>query len=184
MKNLFLDLETTGLHYQQHGILEIGGVVEIDGEIVEEFKLNGQPFTDQLINKKALEINKTTLDEIATYQSPEDMYGQFVDILNKYVNRYDSKDKFFMIGYNIYFDSMFLRTFFEKNDNQFMSSYFFWPYLDVAVLLCEQLKEQRSKIEYFNLAAMGKLLGIEFEAHDALADAKACRQIYNQLREE
>lgn len=182
IKNLFLDLETTGLNYYEHGIVEIGGVIEIDGKVKEEFLLQCKPFPGQLVSKQAMAVNKIGLNEMAAFPEPRDTYVELINILDKYVNRFDSKDKFFMIGYNVYFDHMFLRNFFEQNDNKYFSSYVWWPCIDVAVLLMEALKEKRTEFENFKLESVAKMMEIEIEAHNALSDAKACREIYNKVK--
>ena len=43
MKNLWIDLETTGLDVKKHGVVQIAGIVEIDGEIQESFNFFTKP---------------------------------------------------------------------------------------------------------------------------------------------
>jgi len=40
MKLLFLDVETTGVDNSKNGIIQLSGIIEIDGVIKEEFNFN------------------------------------------------------------------------------------------------------------------------------------------------
>ena len=43
MNILWVDVETTGLDRHRHGIIQIAGMVEVDGEVVETFDLRMNP---------------------------------------------------------------------------------------------------------------------------------------------
>ena len=62
MKLLFLDTETTGLEPGKHGVVQIAGIIEIDGVVKEEFDFLCRPFDGQLYEARALEM-----DEILAY---------------------------------------------------------------------------------------------------------------------
>jgi DNA polymerase-3 subunit epsilon len=183
IKRLFLDTETTGLDYNRHGIIQIGAVIRIGDEVINEINLRCRPFPYQKISKEALEINKKTVEEIMEYPDPVDTYREFVSFLDAYVNRYDKTDKLFLVGYNAFFDNMFVRKFFENNNEMYYSSYFWWPPVDVAVLLQEVVMENRHKFENFTLENIAKLMGIECDIHDALSDAKTCMLVYDAIEE-
>ena len=55
-KLLHLDVETTGLYAPGAGLVQVAGIVEIDGEEVETFDLRCRPFPGDLLNKDALQI--------------------------------------------------------------------------------------------------------------------------------
>lgn len=183
MKNCYLDVETTGLDYNRHGIIQIGAVIELDNEVIKEVNYRCQPFPFQLISKESLAINGVSIEELKTYPDPVDVYREFVSVLDSYIDRYKKTDKFFLIGYNAFFDNMFLRKFFENNNEQYFSSYFWWPPVDVAVLLQEEIREHRHKFENFKLENIASLLNIECDIHDALSDARTCMIVYKKLKE-
>ena len=57
MKNLFLDLETTGVEYLKNGVLQIAGIIEIDNQVVEKFDYRVKPFPQDEITQEAFEIH-------------------------------------------------------------------------------------------------------------------------------
>lgn len=183
LKRVFIDCETTGLSFEQNGLIEIGGVIDINGKAVEEFSIRTRPFRNQLISKSAMEVNGITIQELRNYPDPQEAYEEFVSILGKYIDRYNKQDKAFLYGYHIFFDAAFLRRFFENNDDQYFSSWFWWPYIDVASLYCEASLEHRTRFENFKLENICKLLNIEVNMHSALSDAKACRTVYYKMLE-
>jgi len=182
MKYFFLDTETTGLNYKEHGIIQIGGIVEIDGKVEVEIDLKCQPFSFQKISKESLDINKVTVKDIQKFMPPEKAFRELISILDSFVNRYEKDDKFFLVGYNAFFDNCFLHEFFENNHEQYFSSYFWWPPIDVAVLFQEVMKEYRHKFQNFKLENIAAILNIDVTIHDALSDAKACRELYKRLQ--
>lgn len=79
-KLLFFDLETTGVKFWRNGIHQIGGIVDIDGQ-------------------EALDVAGVTLEQVQSYQPMEEGYRQLVGILSKYVNKFDKRDKMYLVGY-------------------------------------------------------------------------------------
>lgn len=111
MKLLFFDLETTGTLVNKHGIHQISGKVLINGEVKESFNFHVQPNPKAIIDPAALEVGGVTEEQIRAYPPMGEIYKQFVDMLSRYVDRYDKKDKFFLVGYNnAAFDNSFLRA--------------------------------------------------------------------------
>ena len=56
MKIAYIDVETTGLDPKVNGIYQIGGIIEIDGEAVNEFGILMQPHEDDEVDPKALAL--------------------------------------------------------------------------------------------------------------------------------
>ena len=96
MKILFFDLETTGTLVNRHGIHQISGKVVINGEVKESFDLRVQPNPQAQIEQAALDVAGVTKEQIMAYPPMEQIYNQFVDMLSKYVDRYNKNDKFFL----------------------------------------------------------------------------------------
>lgn len=183
MKNIYLDVETSGLNPLKHSIIQLSGLIEIDGELVEEFDYRIQPFPGEPLSKASLEICNITIEDLQTYPTPEVVYKEFCSVLAKYVNKFDKQDKFFLIGYNSRFDDEFLRSFFLKNADEYYGSWFWWPSLDVAVMAAILTKEHRHKFPNYKLETLAKYFGIEIQGnlHDALTDCKITRTLYKIL---
>lgn len=98
MKLLFFDLETTGTNPGRNGIHQISGQVVIDGIVKESFDFHVQPNPKADIEDEALAVAGVTREQIAKYPAMGTVYRQFVAMLGKYVDKYNSKDKFFLVG--------------------------------------------------------------------------------------
>lgn len=187
MKLLYLDLETTGLDPKENGIIQISGIIEIDGCEKEIFDFRVQPFPGQIVTTEALEINNLAMEELKGYPKPKEVHKQFSDLLCTYINRYDKEDKFFLVGYNTAgFDDEFLRAFYKNAGDQYYGSMIWWPSIDVAILAMNVIKENRHKFPNFKLATVAKILGIEVDEtrlHDALYDIHLTRDLYRLLQQ-
>ena len=56
-KLFWYDLETTGLRYWKHGIHQIAGLIEIDGEVVEKFNFDTAPHPQHILEPEAFTMN-------------------------------------------------------------------------------------------------------------------------------
>lgn len=186
MKKLFYDLETTGLSSDQNAIHQIAGIVEIDGEVVQEFNLKCKPFAGAVIEPRALMLCNVTLEQINSYQPMPHAYNELISILESYVDRYDRRDKFHAVGYNNRaFDDIFLRSFFERNGDQYFGSWFWPDSQDVIVLASWYLEHKRAELDNFKLGTVAQALGIrviENELHDALYDVRTTKKIYDIIK--
>ncbi len=185
MKQLFYDLETTGVKPHKHGVHQIAGIIVIDGTEKESFNIKMQPHPNAEITDQALKICGITKDDLENYQPMESAKKEFTKLISKYVNRYDKHDKFHLTGYNSRaFDDKFLRAFFEYNNDPYFGSYFWADSLDVLVLASYALRNEREKLYNFQLGTVAKYIGIDFdenEAHDALYDVKKTLELYKLL---
>lgn len=185
-KLFFFDLETTGVKYWKNGIHQISGAIQIDGEVAETFDIKVQPYKDAIIEDEALAIAGITRDDLKTYMPMNVAYRQIVGILGKYVDKFNKKDKFHLIGYNnASFDNQFFRAFFVQSGDQYFGSWFWSDSIDVMVLASNKLKEERSSLENFKLATVATYLGIaidESRLHDALYDIELTKDIFNIVK--
>lgn len=182
MKAFYFDLETTGVNFWQHGIHQISGAIEIDGDVEEYFNFKVAPHPKAKIEDEALRIGGVTLEQIQAYPSMESVYTEIIAMLSKYVDKYNKQDKFFLIGYNnAAFDNQFFRAFFVQNNDQYFGSWFWSSSLDVMVLATQHLKEQRHLMADFKLKTVARQLGIDIDEtklHDAEYDIMLTREIY------
>lgn len=146
-----------------------------------DFKVQPNPKAE--IVQEALDVAGVTKEQILSYPAMGYVYGQFTAILNKYVDKYNKQDKFFLAGYNnASFDNQFLRAWFLQNGDKYFGSYFWSNSIDVMVLATPYLASQRSQMENFKQGTVAKALGIEIDEsrlHDALYDIQVCKSIYD-----
>ena len=91
-----------------------------------------------------------------------EVYVKFVNMLSKYVDKFDKKDKFFLVGYNnASFDNHFLKAFFVQNGD-----HYFYEMTD------------------FKQETVARALGIQIDSaklHDASYDIQLTKEIYNRI---
>lgn len=185
MKLLFFDLETTGTNPAKNGIHQISGMIEIDGVVKEEFDYHVQPNPRAIIEDAALAVGGVTREQVNSYPPMDVIYDQFVKMLSKYVDKYDTKDKFFLVGYNnAAFDNQFLRGFFLQNGDKYFGSWFWANSIDVMVMATVALAARRAAMENFKLSTVAAAMGIEVktdELHNAMYDIYLTRGIYGKI---
>lgn len=184
IKKIYVDTETSGLNPDTDALLEIGGLICIEGQQNEEFELFAKPFDGDRITDEALKVNGKTHEEIAIYQPPRAMHSRFTEMLSMYVDKFNKKDKFFIYGWNSDFDDRFLRAFFRKCGDRYYGSYFLWPSINVAALVTHYLNKTRFSIDDFHLHTVAEWFAIpvDYEArHGALYDAILTKQVLDAL---
>lgn len=186
MKLLFFDLETTGIKYWKNGIHQISGEIVIDGETKETFNYNVCPNPQCEVDETALQVCGVTREQIFAYPDMHEVYLEFVNMLSKYVDKYNKDDKFFLVGYNnASFDNSFLKAFFVQNGDSFFYSWFWVNSIDVIVLATQHLMMKRHLMKDFKQETVARTLGIELDSsrlHDAAYDIWLTRQIYEAVK--
>lgn len=186
MKLFFFDLETTGTYPGKHGIHQISGQIVIDGETKETFDFHVQPNPKAQIEDEALKVGHVTREQIMAYPPMGEVYAQLVAMLGKYVDKFDKKDKFFLVGYNnAAFDNQFLRGFFLQNGDKYFGSWFWANSIDVMVLASLFLADRRAEMENFKLSTVAKFLNInvdEASLHGADYDIYLTREVFNEVK--
>jgi DNA polymerase-3 subunit epsilon len=182
-KLFFYDLETTGTKFWKNGIHQISGAIVIDGEIKERFNFKVRPNDNSIIEEEALKVGNVTKEQIMAYPPMKDIYNQIIKIISKYVDKFDKKDKFHLVGYNnASFDNPFFRAFFVQNSDNYFGSWFWSDSIDVMVLASYKLMKYRSKMVDFKQSSVAKYVGIKVDdskLHDADYDIEICIKIYN-----
>lgn len=183
MKLVFFDLETTGTNPGKHGIHQISGQIVIDGVVKESFDFHVQPNLKALIEEEALKVGGVTREQILAYPPMQQVYQEFVAMLGKYVDKFNKKDKFFLVGYNnAAFDNQFLRGFFLQNGDVYFGSWFWSNSIDVMVLASAYLATRRPEMENFKLSTVAKTLGIvvnDDSLHDAMYDIELTKAVFD-----
>jgi DNA polymerase-3 subunit epsilon len=190
-KLCFIDVETGGTNPFKAPLLQISGIIDVDGTTMESFDLYAKPFDEDVIDPKALEKNKITMEEIyhtEKYQAPQIVYRDLVKILSIYIDKFNKKDKFFLVGYNSHsFDMAVLRSFFTKNGDNYFGSFFHFPSIDVMFLAAYLLMDIRPDMLNFQLGTVARTLGygdeIDEQLHDSHFDCVLTREMYYKLIE-
>jgi DNA polymerase-3 subunit epsilon len=185
MKLFFFDLETTGVKYWRNSIHHISGDIVINDELKQSFNYRVQPYHKADIEDAALEVSGTKREDLKEFARFEDVYSDIVAMLGQYVNKFDKKDKFHLVGYNIKgFDTEFVRAFFLQNNDQFFGSWFWSVPIDVIVLAQTMLMPVRHTMKDFKLHSVASKLGItvnDKRLHDAAYDNHLTREIYKKV---
>lgn len=160
---IVLDLETTGLDYQNDRILEVGALLVSKGDIKDRYsriiKIKDVPetifdltgITPEIILKDGLP-ERQVLEELLTF------------IGNKTI-----------IGYNVNFDLAFLKIAFKKIGINFHPK-------DIVDVL-KIIKKQMLPVKNYKLVTIADYYSIDFIAHRALSDCEVTYKIYTKLKE-
>lgn len=183
MKLLWLDTETTGLNKERCDIVQIAGIVVIDGEEKERFNLFSQPVNWENIEQGALETTGMTIEKLKTFPMPQETYANFKKILDKYINKYDKDDKFYIAGHNVQFDLDFCKLLFQKQGDKYFFSYFKHQTVDLMSLATILHTANLIYTKSFKLEDIAKCLNIECnkELHDASVDIDITRKCFCKL---
>lgn len=184
MKVFYFDVETTGVVPRKHDIIQIAGIVEIDGVEKETFNITMQPFDYEAISPSALKVNKTTVKKLRKYQTPQDAYKELMALLGRHVDKFDKRDKFYLAGYNVGFDIDFLKAFFTKNEDKYYGSWFNYRKIDPIYLLpVMHYRKLLPDLPTHKLSDVCDYFKIELDAHDALSDIVATKELLRLLME-
>ena len=183
-KIIFIDTETGGVNPEKAALIQLSGIIRIDKKDVEKFNFYIKPFENSEVNEKALEVQGRTLDELKTekYIEEKEVYKQFINLLDKYIDKYDKTDKFIVAGYNVRFDVDILKALFQRHGNNFLFSYLDSSMLDpLYSIRLLQIAEVLPVLENNKLETWCKHFGIELKAHDSLEDIVATKKLIGKL---
>ena len=182
-KQIFIDVETTGLDEVKHGLVQVAGAIVIDGVLKESFNYSMCPPSEKDFEPKALEVIGLSTDDIECFDESDIIFKKFHKMLCKYISPYDKKDKLHFIAYNSPFDSSFIRQWFIDNNNKYYGSMFWTPDICVLRKAGDYLQDERSKLKnckletvcnYFDIKTLGEL-------HNAMTDVVLMMKLYNHL---
>lgn len=182
-KQFIFDLETTGLDPKKNGIIQIAGIIKIDNKVMHRFDIRCNVFPNQVLDPRALQINRVTPEQIATYKDPQVAFKALIAVLSQYVDRYNSRDKFTVMGYNCAFDTSFMREFFINNKDKYYGSWFnSYDVIDVHKLFTglrgTGLYPELEALPNMKLETLAKYYNIDITAHDALSDIHATEELF------
>ncbi len=183
-KIAYFDVETGGLDPHEHGLLQIALIIEVDGLIKEQDSWFVRPYPQDKIDRDALQINGIEQEAIETFREPRALLRDVIlPMLTRHIDRFDRSDKFTPAGYNVRFDIDFLRQWFFKGGEKYYGSYFNYRFIDPLPLLYWLCLERRIVLPDYKLTTVCNHLGIDIvDAHDAMADIRATREVIKHLR--
>ena len=170
-KILYIDTETGGVDFQKSALIQLSGIVEIDGIEQERFNFYVKPFVNSEITEEALQVQGRTFEELET---------------DKYVDKYDKTDKFLVAGFNVNFDINMIKALFLRNHNSFLYSYiesasFVLDPMQIVTFLQEA--QVLPKLENNKLGTLCEYFNIKFETHDSMEDIIATKALIKVLLE-
>lgn len=180
---LYCDIETTGLSAKENSIIQIAGIISKDGN-EESFNFKVKPYRGDQMEAIAEEKTGITNEMLSSYPDQKEAFDAFIALLDKFGVGSNYAEKAYFCGYNSSsFDMEFIREWFKFNNRNDFGYRFFFPSIDAMHLAAFYLIGKRPYMKNFQLTSVyHELMGKEMEdAHDALADIKATREIINLL---
>lgn len=171
-----IDLETTGLEYGKHEIVEMSVILHTeDFNIVDYFISQIKPMRPELIDPLALVTNNLKLEQLKDAATPPQVRNAFYQWFSEMVG-----DRLIIpLGHNYGgFDQNFLKIFFGDSYN----SYFYYKYRD-TFSLAQALKDSGllALDQSLNLENLCKKLNIPYVGHNAYDDAMSTLLLYKKL---
>lgn len=183
-KIFWFDTETTGLDPKQNAMIQLAGIVEVNGEVVDEFEILFRPWKNAILDDRALEINGRSVKELMTFPTLDIGVLGLKKKFDRWVSKYDKEDKFICAGYNVAFDKGFLReAFYRCGDLYGIGSYCFNCSLDIWALVSLAILHDNLRLPNYKLTTLCDYYKIKLkDAHDAIADIAATRELFLLLR--
>lgn len=188
-KIFWFDVETSGTEPSMHAIIQFACIIEKGGEILGYLDEKIEPDEDQVWDEGAEDIHGISREELEGCQSQGEFYELLEGVLCDVVDKYDTEDKLWIAGYNHQYDTSFLRHLWFRYcpDKYGLGSYFNWRFID-PMYLANQIHYYNPDFrppDGFSLESLADYLGVDLEddAHDALADIKATREVYHKLED-
>lgn len=182
-KIFWFDVETTGLDSKIHGITELAVLIEDSGQVIEEIYYAINPGSDVVVDPEALKVQGKTMDDLKNGMLSELAFADLKSKLMKHVDPFNPKDKFVQAGYNVGFDDGFLRKLFIRNNDKYYGSWFYNARIDVLSLVAMCHARKNFTVLDFKLATMCEYFSISLDAHKAMDDIRATRELYYRLHE-
>lgn len=181
MKNLFIDVETTGLDLDRNCVIQVACAYYSDRKLVTSFEGKFPIKETDIVDLGALQINKFNYQELFNFQSS---LNELVEFLLKLPQ--DREDPIIFSGHNISFDIAALKKLLKKNNIEGVDRLFSYRIVDTSTL-GEFLRHTGViKLSRMSLANLAKALGIEVDetkTHKADYDVDLTAQCYFKMIE-
>jgi DNA polymerase III alpha subunit (gram-positive type) len=180
MKIFWFDTETTGVDPSVNSIVQLAGLVEVDGKVVDEKMFEIQPPADIEWNPGTVKVTGITREMAREYEMETYAWTRIRKWFLQFIDPYDKTDKFYAGGYNVKFDVDMLSAMWDRNHDSYFRSFFFPVTFDVMTLLAiAQYIGVIEALKSYKLGDVVKALCVKHEKkesfHDALTDIKVTR---------
>ena len=180
-----MDFKVSGYDENHHGIIQMGGIIDMDSTIVDTFSIQCKPCMMDRYSEKILARHNLTWDEWMDDPErlkPDEAMLKLLSYFEKHVNMRDSRDKFQFIGYHSEKHPMkFLRSFFGKNGNKHFDLYFWFPSIDLKYIAAFILEDERYRFPNLELETVAYYFGFDIdekERFDAFYRVNLIRNLY------
>jgi len=179
---LWIDFETGGLNPLTCGLTQLAFIIEDkDGKVLDMGDFNIKPYEGSEVSATALKVTGKTYDEVMAYEDESEVLELFLSILAKHIDPMNYNVNFTIAGYNVAFDISFLEAWMARHNKKFFS-YFNYHSVDPLAVMRILRFEEETNISSLRLLNVYKaIFDKEFDAHDAIADISATREIYYYL---
>lgn len=181
-KVFWFDTETTGTDPSRHGIIQLAGIITVNGAAVDEINLTMNILPGVEIDPGALKVHGYTEGDIRGFRNPYMAYLILHDRLSKYCSKQDDKDRYYLGGFNVGFDIDFIASWFNGLGKNEVFKWFSFKRLDPLPLLHMLDYQYEIDLPDYKLSTVAEYFNIELKAHDAFSDIKATIEIYDKVR--
>lgn len=200
MKTIWIDVETTGLDYDNDRIIELAVLYE-DSELnyadhgekakalfhkyCKPFDEKPESWDKPLSNRKETisELTGITWDKLESDGvSDAELYKELCYFLGRRIDSFNQEDKAIFAAYNAKFDNQMIRSLFIRNNDKYFGSYFLSASLDVLSTVALAIKcGAMSRLMRHSLEYVCDELNIPLDAHSAKSDIIATRKVQLEL---
>jgi len=179
-KQIYFDLETTGLDHYYCAIHQMACLFVINGEVRSSLDIKMAPFPGARIDEEALEKGGVTIGQIMEYPDWLIGFNKFIETLKSF-HKPNETNKFLLCGYNnAPFDNQFLRQYSYKAHLKW-SSYYYSPPIDVMTLVGKAILKGL-RLQNYRLKTVCEYYGIPLtDAHEGMADVTATKALDDKL---
>lgn len=187
-KTVFYDMETTGIDPENAAVIQIGAILDVNGEEVDRIDIKLRPHEGANVDTKALAVTGLTIEELMEDPdriSPKEGYWRFMRFCEFTPGmRVYAENRIHRAGYNILaFDNKMLEALGARAGDNYTYAKFHWPGIDVASIACAALRQKRGRMKDFKLMSVARAFDIDTDgqAHDALFDVRVTRDLYYEI---
>lgn len=182
MKLIYADCETTGLDPKVHEVVQFAFIIEVNKKVVHEANFKLRPMKPDTISEEALKVTGKTVADLMAYPERHIQFARILEDLGRFVSKYDRNDKLHWVGQNAPFDMAFMRALFESQGDKYFGSWFDNRPADLVSLAKVAWMRGHIKPVNFKLGTLCEVMGVKLEqAHDALADIRATREVFHAM---
>lgn len=179
MKTIWCDVETSGLDPNRNSIVQIALIIEARG-LTLEWSSYMRPWPGAEIEDQALAVNGLSREQVQSFPSHLSVFSEFVAVMEKFVDKFDRRDKFWFRAYNASFDMSFVHAWARACGEKYLMSFIRWPEQCVAQAISIKHPDRWARLQSRKLGAVCQEFGVALgeNAHDALADVRATKALW------